>query len=75
MESLTSTKDCFIQKINDDDLYKILKEEVPSLVDKNWSIGPILDKLAVEQLVDKIQWLVEQILFKLFFMISFVSKF
>ena len=75
MESLTSTKDCFIQKINDDDLYNILKEEVPSLVDKNWSIGPILDKLAVEQLVDKIQWLVEQILFKLFFMISFVSKF
>ena len=60
MDSLTSTKDCVVQKINDDDLHKILKEEVPSLVDKNWSIGPILDKLAVDQLLDKIQWFVKQ---------------
>ena len=63
MDSLTSTKDCVFQKINDDDLHKILKEEVPSLVDKNWSIGPILDKLAVDQLLDKIQWFVKQFWF------------
>ena len=59
MESLTSTKDFSFEKINDDDLHRILKEEVPGLVDQSWKIGPILDKIAVEQLLEKIQRLVE----------------